>query len=120
MNNEKKRTGEEKPVYDESFDKKLRESYGKIKNRAAFSYDAKSDPLYEKYRSDYIAQGQKAMKDTAGQAAALSGGYASSYAESLGQQQYDSYLTKLGDVIPELYELAYSRYADEGDRLQDE
>ena len=116
---EKKRT-DEKPVYDDSYDKKLRESYDKIKSRPAFSYDAKSDPLYAKYRSDYISQGQKAMKDTVGQAAALSGGYASSYAENLGRQQYDSYLTKLGDVIPELYQLAYSRYADEDDRLRED
>ena len=120
MNYEKKRTDEEKPVYDASYDKKLRESYDKIKNRGAFRYDAKSDPLYAKYKSDYISQGQKAMKDTAGQAASLSGGYASSYAENLAQQQYDSYLTKLGDVIPELYRLAYSRYAGEGDRLRED
>lgn len=119
MNNEKKRT-DEKPVYDDSYDKKLAESYDKIKNRAAFRYDAKSDPLYAKYKSDYISQGKMAMKDSTGQAASLSGGYASSYAENLGQQQYDSYLTKLGDVIPELYQLAYSRYADEGDRLREE
>lgn len=121
MTTVKKHTDEyEKPVYDDSYDKKLNESYDRIKNRTAFSYDAKSDPLYAKYKSDYISQGRMAMKDTAGQASALSGGYSSSYAENLGQQQYDNYLTKLGDVLPELYRLAYSRYADEGDRLRDE
>lgn len=121
MATNKKRTDENgKPVYDDSYDKRLSESYDRIKNRTAFSYNAGSDPLYSKYRSDYISQGRMAMKDTAGQAAALSGGYSSSYAENMGQQQYDSYLTKLGDVIPELYQLAYSRYADEGDRMQDE
>ena len=48
MNYEKKRTDEEKPVYDDSYDKKLRESYDRIKNRGAFRYDARSDPLYAK------------------------------------------------------------------------
>ena len=117
----KKRSDEaEKPVYDADYDRKLNESYEKIKSRGAFSYDAKSDPLYEKYKNDYISQGRAAMEDSAGQAASLTGGYASSYSESVGQQQYDSYLTKLGDVIPELYQLAYSRYADEEERLNDE
>ena len=121
MSTLKKRTDEsERPVYDDSYDKKLNESYDRIKNRAAFSYDAKKDPLYSKYRSDYISQGRMAMKDTAGQAASLSGGYSSSYAEKAGQQQYDSYLTRLGDIIPELYSLAYSRYAEEGEKLRDE
>ena len=119
MNYEKKRT-DEKPVYDDSYDKKLNESYDKIKNRSSFRYSLKNDPMYTKYRNDYISQGKMAMRDTAGRASSLSGGYASSYAETAGQQSYDSYLTKLGDVIPELYQLAYSRYAEEGDRLKDE
>lgn len=59
------------------------------------------------------------MKDTMGQAAALTGGYGSSYAESAAQQQYDAYLQQLGDIVPELYTLAYSRYQDEGDALQE-
>ena len=42
------------------------------------------------------------MKDTMGQAAALTGGYGSSYAESSAQQQYDAYLQQLGDIVPEL------------------
>ena len=121
MTTTRKRAAEaEKPAYDDSYDKKLSESYEKIKSRPAFSYDAKNDPLYAKYKSDYISQGRMAMKDSAGQAAALSGGYASSYSENAGRQQYDSYLTKLGDVIPELYRLAYSRYEDEGGRLAGE
>lgn len=121
MTTVKKRTDTtEKPVYNDEYDKRLSESAEKIKSRPAFAYDAKSDPLYKKYKSDYIAQGRLAMKDGSGQAADLSGGYASSYSENVGQQHYDSYLTKLGDVIPELYNLAYSRYADEGERLNDE
>lgn len=109
-----------KPVYDDSYDKKLEESYEKLRNRPAFRYDAGSDPLYSKIRDDYVSAGRRAMKDSYGQAASLSGGYSSSYAENAAQQTYDGYLSKLSDVIPSLYELAYSRYAGEGERLKDE
>lgn len=52
-----------------------------------------------------------------GQASALTGGYGSSYAQNVGQQAYQSYLHQLGDMVPELYQLAYDRYRDKGDAL---
>lgn len=86
-------------------------------NREDFQYDLNGDALYQQYKDRYIHNGQRAMQDTMGQAASLTGGYGSSYAQSVGQQAYNSYLQQLGDVIPELYQLAYDRYRDEGDRL---
>ena len=109
-----------KPVYDDSYDRELEESYENMRRRPAFRYDAGSDPLYAKIKDDTVSAGRRAMKDTYGQAANLSGGYSSSYAENAAQQSYDSALTKLSDVIPSLYELAYSRYTGEGERLKDE
>lgn len=53
-----------------------------------------------------------------GQAAALTGGYGSTYGQAVGQQQYDAYLQNLNDVVPELYQLALSRYQMEGDDLK--
>ena len=108
----------EKPQYKNSYETPLQETYEQISSRPRFSYQPDTDPLYRKYKSDYIKQGQLAMKDSAGQASALTGGYGSSYAQNVGQQQYDAYLEKLGDIVPELYQLAYSRYSDEGDRLE--
>ena len=106
-----------KPEYKASYETELKDLHEKIQTRPQFSYDPDSDRLYQKYKSDYIRQGQLAMKDSMGQAAALTGGYGSSYAANVGQQQYDMYLEKLGDIVPELYRLAYSRYSDEGDSL---
>ena len=63
-----------------------------------------------------VSEGSRAMRDTMGQAAALTGGYGSSYAQSAGQQQYALYLQKLGEAMPELYQAAYERYSAEGDR----
>lgn len=107
----------EKPEYKASYEAELLDTYDKIQSRPQFSYDPEDDALYRKYKSDYVRQGQRAMKDSMGQASALTGGYGSSYAQQVGQQQYDAYLEKLGDIVPELYQLAYSRYSDEGDRL---
>ena len=108
-----------RPEYAASYEKELSGVYDSMKNRPEFSYDANSDGLYRQYRDGYIQRGRMAMKDTMGQAAALTGGYGSSYAESAAQQQYDAYLQQLGDIVPELYTLAYSRYQDEGDALQE-
>ena len=110
----------EKPVYDDSYDRKLEESYERMKDRPSFRYEAASDPLYKKYKTDYIAQGRLAMRDSAGQASQLSGGYGSSYAQNVGRQSYDRYLSKLTDLIPELMELAYQGYDRQTQRMQDE
>ena len=89
-----------------------------IGSRKAFSYDLNADALYRQYREQYIRQGKRAMEDTMGAAAGLTGGYGSSYAETAGQQSYQNYLAGLSDVVPELYRLALDRYTREGDALQ--
>lgn len=90
-----------------------------INSRRGFSYDPNSDPMYRSYARQYQLNGRMAMKDSMGQAAALTGGYGSSYGAAVGQQQYDEYLRRLSEELPELYEFAYQRYADEGDALKD-
>jgi hypothetical protein len=57
-----------------------------------------------------MAGGLTAMQDTMGQASALTGGYGNSYAQTVGQQQYQGYLQQLNDKIPELYQLARDSY----------
>ena len=88
-----------------------------ILNRKGFSYDLNGDALYQQYKDNYITQGKQAMMDAAGQAAAMTGGYGNSYAQTVGQQTYQGYLQGLNDKIPELYQLALDRYNSEGDRL---
>lgn len=50
------------------------------------------------------------MQDAMGQAAALTGGYGNSNAQTVGQQQYQVYLQQLNNKIPELYQLARDSY----------
>ena len=57
------------------------------------------------------------MMDTMGQAAALTGGYGNSYAQSAAQQTYQGYLQGLNDVMPELYQLALETYDRQNQNL---
>lgn len=91
--------------------------YDKIMNRGEFSYDVNKDKLYQQYRDLYAQMGRGAMEDTMGQAAALTGGYGSTYSQNAGQQAYNAYLQKLNEVVPELYNAAYNRYNQEGQNL---
>ena len=89
----------------------------KINNREKFSYDLNGDALYQQYKDKYIQQGKMAMQDTMGQAAALTGGYGNSYAATVGNQAYQAHLNNLNDIIPELQQMAYDRYNQEGQDL---
>ena len=99
----------QKDLYDAVIDK--------IFNREKFSYDLNGDALYQQYKDKYIQQGKMAMQDTMGQAAAMTGGYGNSYAATVGNQAYQAQLQNLNDVIPELYQLAYDKYNQEGQDL---
>ena len=86
-------------------------------NRDPFSYDFNADVLYQQYKDKYIQQGKMAMQDTMGQAAAMTGGYGNSYAATVGNQAYQAHLQNLNDIIPELCQLAYDRYNQEGQNM---
>lgn len=90
-----------------------------IDNRPAFQYDAATDPLYQSYKDQYVHQGKRAMEDTMGQAAGLTGGYGSTYSQSVGNQAYNEYLTKLSAEIPVLAQQARAAYDAEGQRMMD-
>ena len=104
--------------YQSQWQDEIDDYLGKIQNRDPFSYDVNSDALYQQYKDLYIQQGQMAMMDTMGQAAAMTGGYGNSYAQTVGQQVYNQHLNQLNQIIPELYQKAFDRYAYEGDQLQ--
>ena len=111
---------QELPAFSGSYDDEIGRLYDKIINREGFRYDMNSDPLYMSYRDRYAREGRLAMRSTMGQAAALTGGYGSSYSQAVGQEQYGAYLEKLGNVMPQLYSAAYSRYKSEGDALSEQ
>ena len=105
------------PVYGSQYDAQIKNLYEQIMGRGPFKYDQKTDPLYQQYVQDYTTQGKMAMRDTMGQAAALTGGYGSSYGQAVGQQQYDQYLQRMADILPQTYGMALDAYNAEGNRL---
>ena len=107
-----------KPEY--TYDDSTREKYyNELLNRKDFSFDLNNNALYNQYKDTFSKQGQLAMMDTVGQAAAMTGGFGNSYAASAGQQAYQQNLDKLNEVVPEIYQLALEQYQMEGQNLLD-
>ena len=104
-------------AYQSQWQSQLDEVINKIMNREKFSYDLNGDALYQQYKDKYIKQGKMAMGDAIGQASAMTGGYGNSYAQSVGQQAYQAQLENLNDIVPELYQMAYDKYNQEGQDL---
>lgn len=107
------------PTYNPQYDAQIDELLNKLLNREEFSYNEELDPLYQQYKDLYTKQGQLAMEDTMGQAAALTGGYGSTYSQAVGQQMYNAYLQKVTEMLPEFYDRAYGKYRDEGQNMKD-
>ena len=101
------------PTWTPRYEAEIQGLLSDISNRKGFSYNMNEDPMYQQYRDQYIREGQRAMKDTAAQTAALTGGYGSTYGAIAAQQGYDNYLAGLNDVVPQLEQQAYGRYTDE-------
>ena len=110
---------ERKRLYGGSYDDEIRDTYQQIMSQPKFSYDLDGDALYQQYKDRYTQNAKLGMKDTMGQAAALTGGYGNSYAQGVGQQRYDETMRGLTDMIPQLEERAYQRWKGQGDALRD-
>lgn len=110
--------GSKPAAYQSSYQGQIDSLLNQILNREAFTYDFASDPVYQQYADRYQQQGKLAMMDTMANAAALSGGYGNTYAQTAGQQAYQGYLQGLNDVIPELRDQAYQMYRDEGSDMR--
>ena len=111
---------EEWSAEDNAWYQQARQTAEALLSRPAFTYDAAADPLYRAAKEDYVRQGRQAMEDTLGRAAALSGGYASSYAQTQGARAYEAQLDRLAALLPDYYEQARRGYDRETEALRDE
>ena len=68
----------------------------------------------------YSKQGLRAMDDTLGKVAARTGGIASSYATTAGQQAYGGYMQELESMARDMYDTERKGMIDERSRLYDE
>lgn len=104
-------------AYTSGYAAQLDDLLRQVTERKAFSYDPAEDEIYKRYRDQYLYLGNRAMNDARGSAAALTGGYDNTYAESAGQQAYQNYLAQISGKIPDLYQLALNAYDAETGRL---
>ena len=84
-----------------------------------FNYDSDTDAAYQDYARMMKESGQRAMEDTVGKASSLTGGYANSYASTVGQQIYNDYISEAAASQGDYYDRALARFAQEGSILQD-
>ncbi len=113
---ENQKPEEYKSRYSDEIDSVLNE----ILNRGEFDYSMSSDPMYEQYREMYTLNGKKAMMDTIGESAALTGGYGNSYATVAGSQAYQQSLEQLNDIAMDLRDRAFEEYKYNGEKLFDD
>jgi hypothetical protein len=97
--------------------KKMAEDYRKQYDNHTFNFNGNA--LYNQYKGNYEKQAKMGMEDAIGRAAALTGGYGNSYAQSVGQQAYYNQMDKLNDRMLDLYKIAYGQYSDEKSDLLD-
>lgn len=74
-----------------------------------WSYDPLQDASYQALAKVYGARGNIAAKNTLADAAALNGGFGSSYAVSAAQQARNQYNQELAALIPDLEQASYER-----------
>lgn len=77
-----------------------------------FVYNLEEDPFYKQLSDRYTKQAQLAMEDAMGRAAAMTGGYGNSYAQSVAQQAYFDQMSNLDDAAMSLYSDAYNKWRD--------
>ena len=100
-----------------SYSDKVDAMIEQIMNRDKFEYDVDQDMLFQQALSSAMGSGKSAMQDTIGQASALTGGYASTYATSAGNQAYNAYIQDAYNNLPEYYQMAMQAYQMEGEDM---
>mgnify|MGYP002563573785 CR=1 FL=1 len=101
-----------------SYADQVNEALQQILNRQPLNYNYNGDPLYQMYRDAALQNSQTASKDVLARAAALTGGYGNSYADTAAQQTAQAQMAQLTEKIPELAQVAQTRYDAETDRLK--
>lgn len=105
-----------KTSYTDQIGKLLQE----YKEREAFSYDPANDAMFQQMLAQSANSGKTAMQDAMGQAAALTGGYGSTYSTAVGNNVYAQYLQDAYAQMPDYYRLALDAYGQEGQQMLNE
>ena len=82
-------------------------------NAKQFHYNPATDPMYKQVRDNYKKTAGDVIENTMGSYAGMTGGMPSSYAISAAAQAGAQHVQKADYMIPELYELAYNKFAQD-------
>lgn len=84
-----------------------------------WSGSKEAEALWEDYRKQYLREGERAYRESLGQAAANTGGMASTAAVTAAQQARNYYAAQAADKKAELYQQAYDNWlaGRQSDRL---
>lgn len=93
--------------------------FSQVMSQKQFSYDPQQDALFQMYKKQYETQGNRAMQNQMGVAAAMSGGYNSSVAQTSAQQQYQNSMDELSQKAAETYQSALDMYKYQQQNLLD-
>lgn len=93
-------------TYTSAYQPQIDEVMNKVTN---WNYDPMQDANYQALAKVYGARGNTAAKNSMADAAALNGGYGTSYAVSAAQQARNQYNQELASMIPDLEANAYNR-----------
>ena len=106
-------------TYNNQYDAQQKQMLGDITNYKDFTFDAETNPQMQAYTKQYHREGNRAMQDTMGAMAGMTGGMPSTAAISAAQQANNYYMSQLGDKLPEVYQAEYNKYLQEFNMLQD-
>lgn len=95
-------------VYESQYTDQINAARDKVTN---WKYDPLEDASYQALQKVYTNRGNLAAKSSLADAAALNGGYGSSYAVSAAQQARNQYNQELMSLVPDLEANAYNRAA---------
>lgn len=93
-------------TYESKYGDQLAGALNKVVN---WNYNPMNDANYQALAKIYGARGNQAAKNSLADAAALNGGYGTSYAVSAAQQARNQYNQELAALIPDLEQTAYTR-----------
>ena len=106
----------EKPTYQSQYSDQINGIVNKILNGTYNDFQNSAD--YQSLAREYAAKGKMAMQDTLGDVSARTGGLASSYAVSAGQQADNGYMQQLQDVARDMYADQRSEQYNQASLLQ--
>jgi len=101
-NFEQRPQGYTKPAYTSQWQQDINNAVAQL---LGYDFDTyKQGSEYAGLERDYTRLGQRAMDDTLGKIAARTGGMASSYAGTVGQQAYNDYMSQLEAAARQAYQ----------------